>query len=88
MSCINHLEEEVQEMKADFEKGLIRDEEIADCFLLLVGVANKAGLSYTDLMFAIENKMQVNYARKWGEVNEKGYVKHVEPTKALINEQN
>lgn len=77
-SCINHLEEEVQEMKSDFEKGIISDLEIADCFLLLIGVANKAGMSYSDIIDALEKKMDINYKRHWGEVNEKGYVKHVE----------
>jgi len=76
MSCINHLEEEVQEMKVDFELGLISDLEIADCFMLLFGVANKAGLKYEDVVSAIDAKMQINYKRKW-KLNEKGYAKHV-----------
>jgi NTP pyrophosphatase (non-canonical NTP hydrolase) len=76
-SCINHLQEEVQELKDDWEKGTLSHHEIADCFLLLFGVCNKAGMKYEDIVKTIDDKMEINQSRQWGEVNEKGYVKHI-----------
>ena len=78
LSCVNHLEEEVGELKKDIENGKYTQDEIADCFLLLFAVCNKCGLGYEDVLTLIDRKMEVNYQRKWGEVNEKDYVKHVE----------
>jgi hypothetical protein len=72
------LEEEISELKSDVEKGIYSHDEIADCFLLLFGICNKCGLEYEDIVTAIDLKMEVNKARKWGKVNEKGYVKHVD----------
>lgn len=77
LSCVNHLEEEVGELKKTIESGEPDRSEIADCFLLLIGVCNKYHLSYSDIVKLIDDKMQVNYSRKWGEVNAKGYVKHI-----------
>lgn len=78
LSCVNHLEEEVKELKAELESGNIDHKEIADCFLLLIGVCNKAGLSYDEIVNAIDAKMEVNYKREWGQPNDKGYVKHIQ----------
>lgn len=78
LTCINHLEEEVGELKADIERGEYSLGEIADCFLLLFAICNKCGLDYDDVVDAIDKKMIVNYSRKWGNPNEKGYVKHIE----------
>jgi len=77
LSCVNHLEEEVGELKKDIENGQFTQDEIADCFLLLFAICNKCGLGYEDILTLIDRKMEVNYQRKWGEVNEKGYVKHL-----------
>lgn len=78
LSCVNHLEEEIGELKRAIEDGDPAQEEIADCFLLLFGVCNKLGLGYEEILTIIDEKMEVNYKRKWGIVNDKGYVKHVE----------
>jgi NTP pyrophosphatase (non-canonical NTP hydrolase) len=79
-SAANHLKEEVNELI--LELGFYDDEkkkaEYADCFLLLFGSAALFGLSYDDICAAINKKMTVNKARKWGGVNEQGYVKHVD----------
>jgi NTP pyrophosphatase (non-canonical NTP hydrolase) len=76
LSCVHHLEEEVSELKEKIEQGAVDRSEIADCFLLLIGVCNMADLTYDDILYAIDEKMTVNYQRVWGEPNEKGYVKH------------
>ena len=78
VSCVNHLYEEVEELRYELENGNIDQNEIADCFLLLIGICNKAGMSYGDVVACISNKMAINLKRKWGEPNEKGYVKHIE----------
>ncbi len=77
LSCVNHLTEEVNELKEDIESGHTPYEEIADCFMLLFGVCNKLGFKYEDIVTVINNKMEINFNRKWGEVNEQGYVKHI-----------
>lgn len=77
LSCVNHLQEEVTELKAEIEAGKHSPDEIADCFLLLIGVCNKSGMKYEDVINAINGKMEVNLKRKWGAVNSLGYVKHI-----------
>lgn len=76
LSCAHHLQEEVEELLTDLKNGEKGLEEIADCFLLLIGVCNMSGLAYPDVVNLIDTKMKVNYSRKWGKVNKKGYVKH------------
>lgn len=78
LSCANHLAEEVAELQKELENGNVDRDEIADCFLLLIGVCNKGGLEYSDIVGAIDSKMAENLKRKWGSVNEQGYVKHVD----------
>lgn len=78
-SC--HLREEVNELVHDLTWGMGRERtvmEYADCFLLLFGSAKLFGLTYDDICNAINEKMEINKKRKWGEVNEQGYVKHIE----------
>lgn len=80
LTAVNHLSEELTELIETFHLG-VRSEaakEYADCFLLLFGSAALYGLSYEDICNAINDKMEINKQRKWGEVNEQGYVKHVE----------
>lgn len=83
LSCANHLLEEVAELLAVLSSNTTKqptiygNEEIADCFILLFGICNKLGMSYEHIKYCINKKMDVNRARKWGEVNEKGYVKHI-----------
>ena len=78
LSCANHLKEEVDELITDLTNQETGLSEIADCFLLLIGVCNMKGLSHSDVVQLIETKMKINRERQWGEVNEKGYVKHIE----------
>jgi NTP pyrophosphatase (non-canonical NTP hydrolase) len=88
MSAANHLHEEVKELLCELNyghTGFLSDEqkekikaEYADCFLLLFGSAHRFGMSYEDICKAINDKMEINKKRKWGNVNEQGYVKHVE----------
>jgi NTP pyrophosphatase (non-canonical NTP hydrolase) len=79
-SACEHLKEEVNELLEDvlYDKESAK-EEWADCALLLIGIAHKLGMSADDCYEALCNKMEKNLNRKWGEPNQQGYVKHVEP---------
>jgi NTP pyrophosphatase (non-canonical NTP hydrolase) len=82
LSAAKHLQEETEELVSDLEDSALRGDtlnEYADCFMLLFGSARLFGLSYEQICEAINRKFEVNKVRKWGEVNEQGYVKHVEP---------
>lgn len=77
LSCVNHLEEEVGELKEKTENDILDKHEIADCFLLLIAYCQKSGLNYQDVVDLIQDNFSIVQQRKWGEVNEKGYVKHI-----------
>ncbi len=77
LSCVNHLEEEVGELKEKTEQGILDRHEVADCFFLLFGYCNKHGLKYEDLILLLVDKFTIVKEREWGEPNEKGYVKHI-----------
>lgn len=78
LSKIAHLSEEIRELASDIannnpDKRL----EFADCFFLLFGAAASEGMSYEDIISAIEEKFEINKARKWGKPNENGVVNHI-----------
>lgn len=78
LSKLAHLQEEVIEtIEAIKTKDNKTNLEFADCFLLLFGAANAYGMSYDDICDAIEEKMKINKARKWGKPNENGVVNHI-----------
>ena len=51
--------------------------EFADCFLLLFGAASSDGMSYEDICNAIQEKLEINKRRKWGEPDKNGVVNHI-----------
>lgn len=70
-SKIEHLRREVEELGKDpADAG-----EMADCLILLCGIAELAGV---DLLAAAQAKMVVNRAREWGAPDETGVCSHVE----------
>jgi len=69
-SASKHLLKEAHELVA----APTDPEEMADILLLIIGVANKAGV---DLVEAAAAKLAKNKARKWGPVNAEGFVEHV-----------
>jgi NTP pyrophosphatase (non-canonical NTP hydrolase) len=86
LSKVKHLKEEVKELEQEllhtnplsFEPSLEIESEIADCLFLIYGAAFKAGLSYSQIEFALRRKLAVNKNRKWGKPDADGVVKHVE----------
>jgi len=51
--------------------------EYADCFFLLFGSAAAYGYSFDNITELIEEKFEINKARKWGKPDENGVVNHV-----------
>lgn len=66
-----HLRKEIEELGADLSDG----EEMADCFILLLNLAEKAGV---DLMAKALWKMDINRTRKWGAPDADGVSHHEE----------
>jgi len=77
-SATEHLREEVEELADDLrcKSGSVA-KEIADCFILLYAIAHKCGLDYETLTQAIDEKMNINYARKWQKPAGNGVINHV-----------
>lgn len=66
-----HLKREADELYDNPTDG----GEMADIFILLCGVAHKAGLN---LEIEVEKKMAINRERIWGKPDAEGVVEHVE----------
>jgi len=86
LSTLTRLLEEIVELKGE----LINEKahptttnfnrvrmEFADCFILIFGSAAAYGLSFQNICDAIQEKFEINKARKWGNPDENGVVKHV-----------
>jgi len=90
VECVNisrHLEKEAKELTEAIEihneKGTVEtlwnmEEEMADCLILLVSCAKKAGFDSGRLLSAAYSKLHINKRRKWGEQNEDGTFTHIE----------
>lgn len=78
LSKIAHLTEELQELVTDLQNNNVgKTMEFADCFILLFGAAASDGMSYDDICNCIDEKMSINYLRKWGKPKENGVVNHI-----------
>ena len=73
MSRLKHLEKEIQEL-IETPTDL---EEYVDCFALLMLAMRHEGVSLSDLYEGMEGKLITNKLRKWGKVNEDGFVEHI-----------
>ena len=78
LSKISHLAEELGELVTDLQTNNIGKKlEFADCFILLFGAAASDGMSYEDIIAAIDEKMSINYKRNWGKPESNGVVHHI-----------
>lgn len=78
LSKIHHLKQEIVELYSDIiSDNKERRLEFADCFLLLFGAAKADGMSYEDIINAIDEKMNINFKRNWGTPDENGVVNHI-----------
>lgn len=73
VSKLHHLREEVDELIEDVNDT----HEWADCVILLIDAAKKAGHDMDDLYSFVQEKMKINKNRKWGAPDENGVVRHV-----------
>jgi hypothetical protein len=72
-----HMAEEAQEAAADPADVL----EWADCMILLLDAARKAGFSTDDIFQAVLKKMDINKQRTWGPRDKDGLVRHIDKEK-------
>lgn len=79
LSKIIHLKQEVEELQEaeSYLKETEAIKELSDCFILLFGIADKLGLNHSTTWLAIEQKMVINKARKWGKPDANGVVNHI-----------
>jgi hypothetical protein len=71
---LKHLEKEVQEVIAN-QSDI---EEYADCYLLIVDAARRAGFQFKELIGAADAKLQKNKKRVWPKVDESNLNEAVE----------
>ena len=67
-----HLRKEVSELEADPKDVM----EYADCYILLMDIANNNGVLFSDIHAAAEIKLEINKKRSWGKQNEDGSIEH------------
>ena len=80
LSIFIHLKKEIQELGSEirhrrnsiFIDGKL-ESELADCFILLVGLAEAFGIN---LEKAVLSKMEVNKRRKWQKPDNEGVIEH------------
>jgi NTP pyrophosphatase (non-canonical NTP hydrolase) len=83
-SAAIHLVREVKELLLDIQYHASmsdRSKEIADCFLLICGVAHLSGVNLEEV---VEEKMEINRNRVWGKPDADGVVEHIEPSKVAM----
>ena len=73
LGALRHLEKEARETQAALEDG----EEYADCFLLILDAARRAGISPQQLIEAAQRKMLINRQRTWPRPVDDQPVEHV-----------
>jgi hypothetical protein len=72
-SILAHLRKETTELEEDSQDIM----EYADCMMLLLDAASYNGIHASDILRACYDKLEINKARKWGNVNSDGFVEHI-----------
>jgi NTP pyrophosphatase (non-canonical NTP hydrolase) len=70
---IRHLKKEVNEEVIIAKTKKQMQEELADCIILLIGIADAYKI---DLEFAVQKKMSENLNREWKKANKYGVIEH------------
>lgn len=73
LGALRHLEKEARETQEAPQDS----EEYADCFLLILDAARRAGISPAQLIEAAQRKMVINRARTWPKPVDDNPVEHV-----------
>ena len=74
LGILEKLKEEVQELLDD----PMNDDEMADCFIILLDAARKRGMYINDILAVCYDKLEVCKKRKWGPVDKNGKCQHIE----------
>ena len=79
VSKLKHLKKEIErELIPALESNAPgRPHEYADCFLLLFGSAAMDGMTWNDIVKAIEEKFLIVQHRQWKDADENGVYEHV-----------
>lgn len=72
IGALKHLEKEAREAQASPTDPM----EYADCFLLILDAARRAGIKPMELMRHAQRKMEINKARTWPKPNGDEPVEH------------
>lgn len=72
-SMIAHLRRELKELEKDPSDAM----ELADCFILLLGIARKGNYSAHAFIENGLTKLEICKARKWGQPDKHGVYEHV-----------
>ena len=79
-----HLRKEVDELVAELQDSVVYSpnntllrREIADCFMLLIGICTVSEFNETDIIEAVYEKLEINKHRKWGNPDKHGVVQHI-----------
>ncbi len=59
------LVEEVEELYDAYINNRPVALAIADCMIVLFGIADKSGIAYQELVASLNDKMDINEKRKW-----------------------
>jgi NTP pyrophosphatase (non-canonical NTP hydrolase) len=81
ISKLYHLKEEVVELIEELEESTSDTDKIskefADCFLLLIGSANKCGFDSDGILQLMKAKLTINKMRNWQEPDENNVYRHI-----------
>lgn len=84
LGALAHLEKEAREAGDEWKAGLPErsatpefQEEMADCFLLLLDAMRRSGMRLPELLRAAETKMVINKNRTWPKPTSDAPVEHV-----------
>jgi len=61
---------------AKYDPTLFTAEEFADCLFLIFDAARRAGFTFEQLRIAVNEKLKVNRARRWGPKSADGITEH------------
>jgi NTP pyrophosphatase (non-canonical NTP hydrolase) len=74
----HHLVKEVGELGESYHDLKKMSEELADCVILLIGIADAYDV---DLELAVQKKMSENLNRKWKKADKHGVIEHIKNEK-------
>lgn len=74
---LNHMREEIEEVSAEEDGSPKQRREITDLQILLIGVVNKSGMSFSEFYDEIAAKIDILETRTHHPPDENGVIRHV-----------